>query len=42
MATLNEPISLEYEILNQSEDAIEAILVIDESEDFYIGGELKS
>jgi hypothetical protein len=39
---LNEPISLEYEIINQSEELIEGILAIDESEDFYIGGELKS
>mmetsp|Transcript_19289 Transcript_19289/g.18436 ORF Transcript_19289/g.18436 Transcript_19289/m.18436 type:complete len:82 (+) Transcript_19289:1054-1299(+) len=40
--SLNEPLTLEYEVLNQSEDVFECTITIDENEDFYIGGELKS
>ena len=40
--SLNEPLTLEYEVLNQSEEVFECTITIDENEDFYIGGELKS
>jgi len=39
---LNEPLSLQYEIFNQSDEIIETIVAIDESPDFFIGGELKT
>jgi len=41
-ANLNEPVSLEYEIYNSSDTVLDTVITVDENDDFYIGGELKS
>lgn len=42
MANLNDPVILEYEIQNSTENVIDIIVSVEENEDFYIGGELRS
>ena len=39
---IHKPINLELEIMNQSEQVIDSEFSVEESDDFYIGGELKS
>lgn len=41
-ATLYQPIPLTIEVINQSECVIESEISIEECDDFYIGGELKT
>ena len=40
--TLYQPVPLNFEVTNQSDNVIECELNIEECEDFYIGGELKT
>jgi hypothetical protein len=39
---LYQPIPLTYEVVNQGDQVIESEVTIDEIDDFYIGGELKT
>ena len=39
---LYQPICLTFEVLNQSDNVIDSEVTVDEIDDFYIGGELKS
>lgn len=40
--TMYQPVPLNFKVLNQSDNVIDCELSIEESEDFYIGGELKT
>jgi hypothetical protein len=40
--TVYQPVPLNFEVTNQSDNVIECELNIEECEDFYIGGELKT
>ena len=40
--TVYQPIPLNFEVVNQSESVIDSEISIEESDDFYIGGELKT
>lgn len=40
--TVYQPVPLNFEVTNQSDNVIECELSIEECEDFYIGGELKT
>lgn len=41
-AYIHKPINLELEVYNQSDFVIDTEFTVEESDDFYIGGELKS
>jgi hypothetical protein len=39
---INKALSMMYEIHNLSDEVMETVINIEENEDFYIGGEIKS
>jgi len=40
--TIYQPLSLSIEVFNKSENVIDSEITIEESDDFYVGGELKT